>query len=145
MRTQRHHMAGPVVFLVLPGFFMFFDPAFGIVDRRRGAEDADLFAAVHHQLIQIQMRLSVALQRHFGGQPFKGPARLGVNRVAVQIGSRRQIDFRPGNMEKAVMIACGQNGRFLGIHHVVWHCGHLGGAFRDREQTMERFENRHDH
>ncbi len=107
------------------------------------SDDADLLVLAHDQPVEIKTRFGFFLERRFGDQLFEILNRLAIDRVAVKIRSRRQIDLGPRHVQKAEWIAVCESACFFGVHDVVRHARYSLGALGWRTQSAKGTNNRH--
>ena len=129
----------PVLFFVRTRQFMFADDA-GLVLRRLadgGQPRLNKFAhllpvyIVAGGFLPLQQAIGDILRQFFAG--------LGVNFRRMGIGFRQQIDFRPGDPQKAPRFLRHHLPRFGRIHHIIRQGGKFRGDGRHRPQGPERF------
>ena len=93
-------MAGPVIFLVFPGFFMFFDDIGVVIFCGSGSGDPGLGSAVHGKTVHIEIFFRIGFQRSLFDKPLEIGFGFGIHRVGIEIDPFFQFDFRPGNPQK---------------------------------------------
>ena len=107
MRAQHEHVARAIVFLVASRSFVFSNRAVVVFVDGAGCDDADLFVVTHDQAVQIEARLSLFFQRAIGNQFFVILDGFAIHGVAMDVSTRRQVDFRTRHVQKTERISIG--------------------------------------
>jgi hypothetical protein len=143
LRAKRDHVAGPVVFLVAAGPLVLADDLGVVLVERERGRDPGLLVPVDGEPVGVESRRRLAFEHALAGKRFEGLRRLAIDLGRVRIGPLRQVDFGPGDVEKAPGVARRQRARFRGADHVVGDRGHVACAFRDGAESRERSSDCH--
>ena len=137
------HVTDTVVLLVRACELVPFDDSIQIFLAAGRGHESGLAVAAHDLAIEIETGLGLLPQGAFRDQPVKVLPPLGVDFRRVRVGSRRQIDLRLADVQKAQRVALRHLAGFRGGHDVV-------GQFADAvcqvgfgAQCRERFDGCH--
>ena len=132
VRLLGEDVPGPVVLLLGPGLLVLDDGAVVVLGDRRAGEHARLLPPVHDEPVHVHGRrvlLQGVVRVH---EPTQVLGPLLVDRVVVDVGLRRKVNFGPDHVQEAAGLVLGQRPRFLGIDHVVGHRRNLLDVLRPR-------------
>ena len=140
---QGFHVENAVFLLVWPREFMLSDDAPEIFPAARHAHEPHLAVPAHDLPVKIEARPLVLAQRAEGQQPVKILLRFRVNFRRMRVGRRRQIDFRPADVEETERISRGDPTGLLRRHDIVRQLANASGQFRPGAHCGEGFDGCH--
>ena len=135
---QRLDLPDTVVLLVRPGKFMAAD-AIGVVGMNRsGSDQAGLRVFTHAQTVDVITGLRVTYEHALLEHASKIIRRALIDRGIVLASARREIDFRPGNMQETPRTTSCALTRFVTVEHVIGWRNNLIGTATGWTQAAKR-------
>ncbi len=98
LRSERHHVLCPIVFLVAPRALVLLDDVGVVLIQRKTAGDPGLLVSPHPQSIAIERRRVIEHERSPLAQAGEVLTCLFIDPGSVRIRVRRQIDLRAGHV-----------------------------------------------
>ena len=143
LRANGQHVTRAIVFFVGPGLLVLLDQVAIVFIDREARCHARLHVRPHVEAVDVEAGFVFNDQRRLVLQPREVLRGQVVDRVAVGVRARGQLDFGPRHAEKAQRVALGQRAGLFGIDDVVGHRRHGGRRLGRRPQSPEGVDGRH--
>ena len=130
-------MLHPVIFLIFPGEFMFFNYPVHVVSHTGTPDDPVLGFSVHGLCVYIQHIMLIGHKPVLCAEHVEIFFRLVIHLLRMNINSGRKIDFRFNNVQQRIFIPFGLLTGFIRIQNVI---GSGCKLFYDRYRGPETFK-----